>query len=75
MNETIVELLADATGIATADISPELARDDDDRWDSLSHLRLITALEESFSARFTMDEIEGIQTVSDIEKLLSERAS
>ncbi|MEL7535593.1 MAG: acyl carrier protein [Pseudomonadota bacterium] len=75
MNETVVGLLADATGIGATEIVPTLTRTEDDRWDSLSHLRLITALEESFSVKFTMDEIENIQTVADIEALLAQRTA
>ena len=71
MNETVVELLADATGIDIAEIAADLVRDEDDRWDSLSHLRLITALEESFSVKLTMDEIESIQRLADIEAILA----
>ncbi len=48
MNETLIALLSDATGIDKAEITPELSRHEDDRWDSLNHLRLITALEEVF---------------------------
>lgn len=75
MNETLVSLLSDATGIDANDITPELSRDEDDRWDSLSHLRLITALEQAFSIRLSMDEIEEIKTGADLEKLISERAA
>lgn len=75
MNDTLVSLLSDATGIDASEITPELSREEDDRWDSLSHLRLITALEQTFSIRLSMDEIEEIQTGADLEKLVNERAA
>jgi acyl carrier protein len=75
MNDTLARLLADVTGIDRGEITPELSRSENDRWDSLNHLRLITAVEESFSVRFTMDEIEHIDSLADIERLLTERAA
>jgi acyl carrier protein len=75
MNDTLARLLSDITGIDHAEITPELSRSEHDRWDSLNHLRLITAVEESFSVRFTMDEIERIDSLADIERLLTERAT
>lgn len=72
MNDTLVSLVADATGITQTEITPALSRHEDDRWDSLSHLRLITALEESFSIRLTMEEIEAIATLEDLIRVVSQ---
>ena len=75
MNETLIDLFSDATGIAKSEVSPTLSRHDDDRWDSLNYLRLITSIEETFSMRLTMDEIESVATLSDLDRLVSERKS
>lgn len=38
-------------------IGETFSRDDAPLWDSLNHLRLVTALEETFGVRFAMREI------------------
>jgi len=46
--------------------SDGLDRDTLKAWDSLGHIRLIAALEESFGERFTIAEIEGLTSVGNI---------
>jgi acyl carrier protein len=42
-------------------------------WDSMSHMMLITRVEEAFSVEFTGDEIADFRTVRDIREALSRR--
>jgi acyl carrier protein len=48
-----------------------LSRDALESWDSLGHIRLITALEEAYSVTFTLDEIESMTSVPAIAEILS----
>lgn len=43
--------------------SDSLCREDLPSWDSLGHIRLIAAIEEEFSIRFSIEEIEGLTSV------------
>ena len=51
-----------------------LDRDAMESWDSLGHIRLITALEEAFSVTFTLEEIESMTSVPAIAGILSAKS-
>jgi acyl carrier protein len=60
------------------DLAPEaigngLRRDDDSAWDSMSHLRLVSALEEAFGIRFTMKEVGEMESFADVRRKVAER--
>jgi acyl carrier protein len=40
--------------------------DDIDAWDSLNHLRLITAVESAFSLHLSMQQIQKIHSLADL---------
>jgi len=48
------------------EISPTLTANDVDEWDSLSHIRLMVAIEEKFKFRFTAAEIASFKNVGDL---------
>lgn len=54
-----------------ADMSPETV----DRWDSLTHLQLISAVEKSFAMRLTMEEIQSIDNLATLATLVQARAA
>lgn len=67
----IAEVLKVAESSITDDASPETLR----RWDSLSHLDLMTAVEDTFRVRFTTGEMMQARTVGDIRRLLREKGA
>lgn len=54
------------SGTLTLDTSP----DDVARWDSLQHLALVRALEETYHLQLSMDEMMEVYTVRGIETVL-----
>jgi acyl carrier protein len=54
-------------------IGAEFGRDDTPVWDSLNHLRLITALEEAFGIRFDMREVSRMERFESIQRAVVER--
>jgi len=72
MNKGLVELVADVMGLEESEVTGSLSREVDTCWDSLSHLRLITAIEEQYSVRLTMDEIQSMVTLDDVDRILSQ---
>ena len=48
-------------------------RDDLEAWDSLGHIRLISAIEEDFGLTLTLEEIELMTSVAAIESTLAAR--
>jgi acyl carrier protein len=56
------EVFDEDTVVAT----PALTAGDVANWDSLSHVRLMVAIEERFGIRFTSAEISGFKNVGDM---------
>jgi acyl carrier protein len=54
----------------TGEITPDTAPDDIERWDSLQHIALVTALEDTFKISLSMDEMMEIHSVQDIQNIL-----
>lgn len=43
-------------------------------WDSLEHIRLISAVEREFGVKFTMKEVSAMQNVGEMIDIIAERA-
>jgi len=52
-------------------LGEEMNRENFEAWDSLGHIRLVSAMEESFGVAFTLDEIEAMTSVPQIVAVLS----
>lgn len=61
LDTRIKEVMAQVLDIDARLIDDDYAREETSTWDSLSHLRLVTALEDSFGIKFTMKEVEEMQ--------------
>lgn len=57
MKDKIREIMAVVFEVAPHDIADDSSPDTIDRWDSLNHMNLVTALEEELSIRFSDEEI------------------
>lgn len=57
------KLIADVFGIGVDTVQDELQFDAIASWDSLSHMQLITTLEEHYKIQFTGDEIADMRSV------------
>jgi acyl carrier protein len=51
-------------------LTPELSARDVDTWDSLSHIRLIVAIEQEFRIKFGTREIDGLNNVGELASLI-----
>ena len=51
-------------------ILAQLTPDDVALWDSLNHLRLITAVETEFGVKFSMNDIQSIDSISKLDELI-----
>lgn len=56
-------------------VVPELTADDVDEWDSLTHIRLVIAIEKKFGLKFTAAEIERLRNVGDLVTLIDSKAA
>ncbi len=51
-------------------VTPDTTANDIEEWDSLSHIRLIVAVERKFKVKFTNSEIEQLKRVGDLVALV-----
>lgn len=63
-------LLADALQIDAAAISDDLALGGIDAWDSLAHMRLLTAIEEKLNKPLDAETAAGIESLADVARVL-----
>jgi acyl carrier protein len=75
MTSTLHELVADILGLDPGDVDEGLSRETADNWDSLNHLRIVTAVEQAFSVRLTMDEIQSATSVGLLQAILERKAA
>jgi acyl carrier protein len=71
LNQKLADVIAETLEIKPSEVTPETERDGHPTWDSFNHLRLMTAIEEAFGVQFSMDEIEGIETMGQLDQLLA----
>lgn len=73
MMEELRPLIANVLGVEAGRITAQSGPGKIDNWDSLAHLSIITAVEERFGVRFTMSEIQTIDSVDALAKVLATR--
>ena len=56
-------------------IDEDTTADDIDDWDSLSHITLMSAVEEEFGVKFTMGEVSGMENVGEMAEIIFERGT
>ena len=69
----VENVLSEVLQMPVAAITDDLTMKDVDAWDSLKHMELIVALEQSFDIQLSFDEIVAMQSVSQIKRVLRER--
>ena len=69
--DSIDELVADVFGLPVAEVRDGLTPEDVPNWDSLNHLRLVTAIEEELGLTLSMAEIQSIDSVGRLRELIA----
>ena len=54
-------------------LRPDLTADEVDEWDSLSHIRMVLAVQKSFNIKFSAGEIGKIKNVGELVDLINSR--
>lgn len=77
MNRDIIgevqALMCDVFDVDDLHIGSATTAQDIDEWDSLSHIRLIVAIEQHFGIKFTSLEVEGFKSVGDLVEAIRRR--
>ena len=56
-------------------VAPALTADDVDEWDSLSHIRLVLAVEKKFGLKFSAAEVGRLKNVGEFVALIESKAA
>lgn len=64
------DMMIDVFDVDDLTVTPATTADDVEEWDSLSHVRLVVAIERKFGIKFTNSEIEGLKSVGDLVNLI-----
>lgn len=75
VKDEVKKIMADILSVDVAKIDDDTAIGDIVSWDSLNHLRIISAIESHFQIRFTPDVLMDLEDVSDIVKATEDRVA
>ena len=62
----VIQIIADMLGVDAGRITDDTAIGDLPEWDSLHHIRIISAIEKKYGFHFTPDVIMELEDVSDM---------
>ncbi|SEA64455.1 acyl carrier protein [Rubrimonas cliftonensis] len=67
----LMEIMRDVLDVDDLNYDENLTADDVEEWDSLSHVRLIVAVEKHFGVRFSTQEIEAMRRLGDLRRAIT----
>lgn len=73
--ERVQEIMEDVFDEDSLTITRDTCAEDIEDWDSLSHIRLMVAIEREFGVQFTNAEIEQLQKVGDLIDLINRKTA
>ena len=71
----VQEIMQDVFDLDDLVITPETTAEDVEEWDSLSHIRLVVAIERRFKIRFKTSEISGLQNVGELVSVIDAKTA
>jgi len=73
MLEELQEIFREVFDDASLVITPETSAMDIEAWDSLSHLRLVMAMEAEFRIQFDFEELNALRNVGEMMVLIQQK--
>jgi acyl carrier protein len=73
--QRVRDIMMDVFELDELPITEATTADDIEQWNSLSHIRLIVAIERAFQIRFTNAEIESLKDVGDLIRRIDAKRS
>ena len=71
--ESLTEIFRDVFDDDEITLNDETTADDIEEWDSLEHINLVVEIENEFSIKFNMGEINKMKNVGEMVDLIMER--
>jgi acyl carrier protein len=69
------EIMEDVFDVDNLEVTPKTTADDIEEWDSLSHIRLVVAIERRFKIEFKNSEIGNLKNVGDLIGLIDAKVA
>ena len=73
--EQLRDIMLDVFDLDDVQLTPATTADDIEEWDSLSHVRLVVAVERKFGFKLKNAEIEALKSVGDLVTLIETKAA
>ncbi|MFX0170637.1 MAG: acyl carrier protein [Candidatus Hodarchaeota archaeon] len=70
IQETFKDIISKILLLEAHQIRDDLSRDDNEDWDSMTHLVLVSEFEQAFGIVLSDDDIVEIETIGDFKKIL-----
>ena len=75
VDSRVREIVAEVLDLDPKAVRDGMTREEVGAWDSMTHLRLVSALEEAFGIRFTMKEVGELESFDAVRKKVAERVA
>jgi len=75
MMDNLKDLLAGVFQMNAAEIVDETTMEDVERWDSLTHMKLVVALEGAYGIELSAEQIMAMKSVKIIKQIIFEKAA
>lgn len=69
----LCHFIAEVLGVPHSEVGPDTGPGTITKWDSLAHIQLVAAIEETYEVQLSMDEIINMLSVNEIVTLLAEK--
>ena len=73
IKQEITDIFEEVMDLEDVALTDDTTANDIEEWDSLSHIRLIIAIERSFGIKFTNAEIESLKKFGDLVALVGRK--
>jgi len=71
MINSVERIVSDVFEMDEKDLTDEHSPDNVETWDSMNHLKLVTAIENEYNMKLSMREIQSMVSVGDIKKIIN----
>ncbi len=75
VKKDVIEIFEDVMDVDDVTLEDDTTANDVEEWDSLSHVRLIVAIERQYGLKFANSEIEALQRFGDIIQLVLDKSA
>lgn len=71
MNKDLIELIAGIINVPASGLTMDSGPATHQAWDSLAHVSIVAAVEQTYGVNFTMAEILSIKTIEELSSMLA----